>query len=207
MTKKKIFLLIGIIIVFIVIVVLLSVSNNNNDEVELKVEKSYYDYFNFNGTMNIDIERYVKLPENYQSNYTANSVEESMTKIINDSEVQVPEAIIETYRNEMYEELQQGANENNLEIEEYLMKYYEISSVDSYLDFYNEYNIEEIKKEMVYQALAKDLEIKVTEEDVKDYFKELLNTGTTYEQLKDNYGEKLMYIYTLEDIVKKEIFK
>ena len=117
----------------------------------------------------------------------------------------MPKEFIDTYKEEQHRMLYRTAEKKGIKLETYMMENYGVSSTDEYLDYYEKDYIDIIKKDMLYQALAKDLKIKISVEDVKQYYKELIENGETYESLKKNYGEKLLYKNTLEDKVNQKI--
>ena len=205
--KKIIIALICIVaivaIVIIVCVILLKSKDKNNSKIQ---ERGYYSYFNEKGIIKINIDDYVKLPNDYQ-HYQANSSEAKIEEIINNSEIEVPDELLKTYKDDVEQMMRKSAEREQVDLETFIMDHYGITKFESYLNFYEEDYKYTIKKDLIYQALAKDLNIKIKEKDVKEYFKEALNSGSTYDELKDNFGEKLMYLYTIDNAVNRKLEK
>lgn len=207
---------INIILIIIILVLLLSsavliiiynkkIKDKANEN--LKVEESYYDYYNSEAKINDKVVASVKLPANYL-NVQENTTTKNIIKNITDNSIiNIPDEVLQTYENEIRKNLEKGASTAKLELNEYIKQNYGSKDIEEYLQKNEQYYIQIIEKDMVYQALANEFNITVVEADVRKYFKELLDSGETMEELKENYGEKLMYKYTLEDLVEKELEK
>jgi hypothetical protein len=210
---NKILFLLLIVLIIVLIIIGISVNkqqNNNNDEDKEinEINENYFDYYTDQWEIEEKYLVNVKLPDNYLeydfTNY--NSIEEILELIYEKTEVNVPSEIMETYKNEIYKNLQKSAENDETDLNEYISQNYGLNSAEEYIEQNEQYYILDIKKDMFYQALAKDLEISsIEEEDVKEYFANLLDEGESWEKIKENYGEKLMYKYTLEDKIENKI--
>lgn len=218
-----IILLILIIITIAVIFILNSKEDNNepsndnqnintvSDEVKYdNGEDSYYNYYK-NGQVDINIGEYVKLPDNYLQYKLDSNTQEGINRliytIIEASTVNIPNTLLNGYYGDMYNSAKAGAELENKTLDEYIKEIYGYETYQKYAEDNTKYFEEDIKKDLVYQALANDFNIKITKSDVESYFSERLQNGDTYESLIDLYGEKLMYKYTIQDKVEKTLLE
>lgn len=219
--KVLLFILLILIIVTVSIVVILHLKNkeednltdeeNEQEQQEVRYDNgdvSYYDHYK-EGKVDIDVTQYVKLPENYLE-YKLNSNEQEEIKailyeIVANSEVEIPVTLLNGYYGDIYNSAKTGAELEQKELDEYIKGIYGYDTYQKYVEENTKYFEEEIKKDLVYQALAKEFNINITKNDIENYFAERIQHGDTYESLIDIYGEKLMYKYTLEDKIEKEL--
>ena len=107
----------------------------------------------------------------------------------------------------MYNDIKSGADSEKVTLDEYIKKVYGYDSYQKFIEENTKYYEESVKKDLVYQALAKSLNITITKHDVEDYFSSRLENGDTYESLMELYGEELMYKYTMKDKIEKALIQ
>lgn len=218
--RNKILFLILLLLIILSVVVFAILNfhkdegNNIQDDTEIDTPQyqngdiSYYDYYK-DGKINIGIKEYVKLPENYlEYEITSNNREEIgavIFSIIENSEVTIPTDVLNGYYGDVYNSAKAGAELENKSLDEYIKSVYSYESYEKYIEENTKFFEEEIKKDLVYQALAEDFNISITKADVEEYFSERLSNGDTYESLIQLFGEKLMYKYTMQDKVEKTL--
>lgn len=220
-TNKFLLVILVILIILTVTMIILYLNNKKTDEdihqdVEEEVEKyeneyvSYYDYFK-SGLLDIDIDQYVKLPEDYLEYKIISKTQEEtrlmLDIIIQNSQVEIPNTLLNGYYGDIYNNTKMSAKAKQKTLDDYIKGEYGYDSYKKYIEENTKYYKEEIKKDLVYNALAKDLSISITKDNVEDYFSERLQNGDTYESLVELYGEKLMYKYTLQDRIEKELMQ
>lgn len=221
---NKILLITLIVLILItaslIIISALNSSNNLTDgEEDIDVEEelrydngevSYYNYYD-NGSLDIDVSKYVNLPENYlEYRITSDGQEEInviLDKIVENSEVEIPTTLLNGYYGDIYNNAKAGAELEGKTLDEYIKGIYGYDSYQKYVEANTKYFEEDIKEDLVYQALAKQFNIYITKSDVENYFSERLENGNTYESLIKLYGEKLMYKYTMQDKIEKALIQ
>lgn len=221
--KFLLFILLILIITTVTVIIIYS-KNNTDTEIDEEIEKntdteevkydneevSYYDYLK-NGLLDIDIDKYVKLPKNYLE-YKVNSknqeeIKEILGIIVENSVVEIPSTLLNGYYGDIYNNVKLGAKTEGKTINEYIKEVYGYANYEKYIEENTKYFEEEIRKDLVYQAIAKEFNISITRDDIEDYFSERLQNGDTYESLVELYGEKLMYKYTIQDKIEKALTK
>lgn len=211
-------LIILVIIVAVVIFILMQKKEEDSNPVEPKIESirydngdiSYFDYYK-EGQLDINISEYVKLPDDYLK-YKSDSnnqeeIKSIIDKIIKNSEVKIPTKLLNGYYGDTYNGIKAGADLTQTSIDEYVKSVYGYENYQKYIEDNTIYIEENIKEDLIYQALAKDLNISINQADVEKFYSERIKNGDTYESLKENYGEKLMYKYTIQDKIEQELTK
>ncbi len=222
--KTNMFLLLILLILIIITIILIVILNlkDNNDtgeenqtDVEQKQEYynenvSYYDYYK-DGQIDIDINTYVKLPDNYlEYEITSNTQEEVsniLDTIIENSEVEIPTILLNGYYGDIYKSVKAGAELEGKQLNQYIKDIYGYDNYEKYIEENTQYFEENIKTDLVYQALAEKFNISVVKSDIEEYFSERLENGDTYESLIETYGEELMYRYTMQYKIEEELIK
>ena len=153
----------------------------------------------------------MKLPKDYLE-YKIDSDEEGqintiLDKIVENSEVEIPIKLLNGYYGDVYNDIKSGADSEKVTLDEYIKKVYGYDSYQKFIEENTKYYEESVKKDLVYQALAKSLNITITKHDVEDYFSSRLENGDTYESLMELYGEELMYKYTMKDKIEKALIQ
>lgn len=227
MKRNKILLVILILLILITIGVVIFYLKNSNEEKKIdnsfiddaqidyyNEESSYYNYYD-KGTISLNINEFVKMPENYlEYEISGNNEEELndklsqiMYSIVEKAEVKIPNKLLNGHYGDLYSNIKTAADNEEQTIDEYVETLYETDNYKEFAEKNQEIYEEQIKKDMVYQALANEFSIKVEQSDIEDYFSAKIEEGYTYEDLKDMYGEELLYKYTLQDKVEKELLK
>lgn len=221
--NKLLLTILLILIIITTIIIVLYLKNNANSEIdenqnkigeaEVKYDNEEVSYYNYikGGLLDIDIEQYVKLPENYLEYQITEKTQEEINTIlgiiVENSEVEIPKTLLNGYYGDIYNSVKLGAQTEGKELNDYIKEIYGYDNYEKYIEE-NKKNFEEdIKKDLVYQAISKDLNISVTRDDIENYFSERIQNGETYEDLVETYGEQLMYKYTIQDKIEKELIQ
>lgn len=219
-TNKLLLIILLILVIITVIVIILYNRKTNTDGDNNQVGESgqsgnnenvsYYQHFE-GGKLDVDTDRYVELPENY-FNYvifedTKEEIRTTIGIIIQNSKINIPSELLNGYDGDIYSDIKNGAKSKGKNIDEYVKEVYGYDNYEEYVKENKELFEEEIKKDLVYQALAKELNVTSNKADVEEYFAERLQNGDTYESLVELYGEKLMYKYTLQHKVERALVK
>lgn len=228
MKKNKILLVIlGLLILITIVVVIFYLQNSNEekksdntfiDDEQINYyneETSYYDYYN-KGTMTLNINEFAKLPENYLEYKISGSTEDEKTQklkeivsiIIEDSEIKIPNKILNGYYGDLYKNIKTSAENEQKTIDEYIQEVYKSNNYKEFVQNNQEIYANKIQEDLVYQALSKELGITIKQKDIEEYFAlQMREEGYTYEDLKDIYGEELLYKSTLQDKVNQKLLK
>ena len=189
---NKILLIIFIILIIITIIIYIMYKKSNNNEIqEIKEEnaKTYYDYFDDNGLINKEFIKDIELPENYKNiKLQKNTIDDFLEIIISKTKVDIPEQLIHAYKYDEYKQLEAEADAYNRDLKEHLKEQYGVETIEEYWEKNEEEYKKIIKEDLVYQKLAENLNIKITDEDIKE-----------------NYGEKLVYKYTIIYKIKETL--
>lgn len=226
MKRNKILLVILVLLLLITIGVVIVYLNSNEKKLDntfvddeqinyYSEESSYYDYYN-QGTITLDINEFVKLPEDYLEHKISGNTEQEkkdrlnqiIYSIIEASEVKIPNKLLNGHYGDLYNNIKVAANNEQKTIDEYVETLYETNNYKQFAEQNQEIYEEQIKKDMVYQALANRFNITVNQKDIEDYFSvKMTQEGYTYEDLKDMYGEVLLYKYTLQDKIEQRLLQ
>lgn len=206
---NKILLIIFIILIIITIIIYIMYKKSNNNEIqEIKEEnaKTYYDYFDDNGLINKEFIKDIELPENYKNiKLQKNTIDDFLEIIISKTKVDIPEQLIHAYKYDEYKQLEAEADAYNRDLKEHLKEQYGVETIEEYWEKNEEEYKKIIKEDLVYQKLAENLNIKITDEDIKKEYSNLISEGKTMEDIKENYGEKLVYKYTIIYKIKETL--
>ena len=221
--NKLLLTILLILIIITTIIIVLYLKNNANSEIdenqnkigeaEVKYDNEEVSYYNYikGGLLDIDIEQYVKLPENYLEYQITEKTQEEINTIlgiiVENSEVEIPKTLLNGYYGDIYNSVKLGAQTEGKELNDYIKEIYGYDNYEKYIEENKKNFEEEIKKDLVYQAISKDLNISVTRDDIENYFSERIQNGETYEDLVETYGEQLMYKYTIQDKIEKELIQ
>ena len=208
---NKILLIIFIILIIITIIIYIMYKKSNNNEIqETKEEnaKTYYDYFDDNGLINKEFIKDIELPENYKNiKLEKNTIDDFLEIIISKTKVDIPEQLIQAYKYDEYKQLEAEADAYNRNLKEHLKEQYGVETIEEYWEKNEEEYKKIIKEDLIYQKLAENLNIKITDEDIKKEYSNLISKGKTIEDIKENYGEKLVYKYTIIYKIKETLFE
>jgi trigger factor len=125
---------------------------------------------------------YADLQKEAIQNYIYDYLTESVTV------KSVPDKLTEYQKNAMIQYYQDSADSLDMELEEFLTSYVGVSSLDELIESNSENNAISAKLGLVIQAIAEDVEITVSDEDVANYFKEQMGTDD-YSQYEENFGK------------------
>jgi trigger factor len=99
----------------------------------------------------------------------------------------VPDSLIEYQVNAMKKYYQDSAESSGMELDEFLSSYAGVSTLDELVTSSSDENTKSAEYSLVIQAIAEDVKITVTEEDVANYFKDENGTDD-YSEYEENYG-------------------
>lgn len=208
---NKILLIIFIILITITIIIYIMYKKSDNNCIqEIKEEntKTYYDYFDNNGIINQEFIKGIELPENYKNIKLENdTIDNFLETIISKTKVDIPEQLVQAYKNDVYNRLKIEAENYQKEINTYVKEKYDSNNVEEYLKKHESEYEDIIKEDLVYQKILEELGIKITDDDIKKEYSNLINNGKTIEEIKNNYGEKLVYKYTIIYKIKETLFE
>ncbi len=125
-----------------------------------------------------------KLTEKKEADEKAKREDAVVKAVIDDAEMELPEAMVETQQRQMVNEFAQRLQMQGMNIDQYLQ--YTGSSVDQMLAQVKPQAIERIKSRLVLEAVAAKESIEATEEDVA---KELEKMATQYRMELDKLKE------------------
>lgn len=206
---NKILLIIFIILITITIIIYIMYKKSDNNCIqEIKEEntKTYYDYFDNNGIINQEFIKGIELPENYKNIKLENdTIDNFLETIISKTKVDIPEQLVQAYKNDVYNRLKIEAENYQKEINTYVKEKYDSNNVEEYLKKHESEYEDIIKEDLVYQKILEELGIKITDDDIKKEYSNLINNGKTIEEIKNNYGEKLVYKYTIIYKIKETL--
>ena len=150
----------------------------------------------------------IELPENYKNIKLENdTIDNFLETIISKTKVDIPEQLVQAYKNDVYNRLKIEAENYQKEINTYVKEKYDSNNVEEYLKKHESEYEDIIKEDLVYQKILEELGIKITDDDIKKEYSNLINNGKTIEEIKNNYGEKLVYKYTIIYKIKETLFE
>lgn len=125
--------------------------------------------------------------------------------VITNTTVQsVPEDMITYQEQSMLSYYQDYADYNEMELDEFLSSYMGVASADELFTQYKDDNTKNATFDLVFQAIAEDAGINVTDDDVAAYFSE--NMGSEdYSTYQETYGLPYLKMIVLQDAVTKYI--
>ncbi|MDD4493831.1 MAG: trigger factor [Eubacteriales bacterium] len=108
--------------------------------------------------------------------------------IVENSKVsKVPESIVNYQQNSMLKCYRDYAKYNNMEFDDFLSTYVGVASVDELLAQNLEDSTEAAKYYLIIQAIAEDMKLTVSEEDISEYFKEYMD-AEDYSEYESQFG-------------------
>jgi trigger factor len=99
----------------------------------------------------------------------------------------VPDSLIKYQDDAMVKYVKDSAENQGVELEEFLSTYVGVSSLDELITSSADVNKTSAQFSLVIQAIAEDAKIKVSDDDVANYFKENMGTDD-YSEYEKNYG-------------------
>ncbi len=112
----------------------------------------------------------------------------------------VPESLLVYQQNQMIQYFQDNADLYEMELEEFLTDYAEISSVDELIELYREDNTQMAEMFLILQAIAEDADITVTDNDVVEYFSKYMGTED-YSEYEESFGIPYIKLSVLNEEV------
>ena len=132
--------------------------------------------------------------------------EDTIYRIIKDSQVDIPNKLLNGYLGDTYSDIKYAAEMQELNVNEYVKSTYNTENYKEFIKRNEEAYKEDIKEDLVYQALAKALNITVEQSDIEEYYLiRIIEEGYSYDDLKNIYGEELLYRSTLQNKIEKEL--
>ena len=132
-------------------------------------------------------------------------------KIVNESTIKsIPESITAYFNKSMLNYYSESAASYGVELEEFLLNYVGVSSVDELMEMEHEATVDTSKYTLIIQAIAEDSELSIKDEDISKYFLENMGSDD-YSSYEERFG--LPYIkfivldmkvldYVMENAVK-----
>lgn len=112
----------------------------------------------------------------------------------------IPESMMKYQENSVVSYFKDYADYYGMEYEDFLKTYLEVSSSEELLAEYREDNEQAVKMFLIFQAIAEDANISVTEEDVADYFYEY-EGERDYSPYEEAYGLPYLKLLVLNQEV------
>lgn len=137
--------------------------------------------------------------EEYLYNYLQDASEQEylLTYLEENTEVsEIPEEIITYEQNAMLNYYDYYASLYDMELEDFLNYFFDAESTEEFLETYAEDIEEEALKDLIYQAIAEDAGLLVSDDDVAAYFLEV-NGDEDYSELEEYYGIGYIKYYIL----------
>ena len=116
----------------------------------------------------------------------------------------VPESLLKYQEDLMIAYFRGSAEEYGMKLEEYLANL-GIAGIDALLEMSLEENKKNAESFLIYQAIIEDSGIKVTEEDISEYFKENLGTED-YSVYEERFGLPYLKLTVLSDLVMDYLY-
>lgn len=105
----------------------------------------------------------------------------------NSTVANTPESLVDYQRKSVLSYFQDYADMYGVSIEDFLATYVGYDSTDALLAAYAEDNVTQANNSLIIQAIAEDLEVTVTDEDVAAYFKDVMHVED-YSNYETIYG-------------------
>lgn len=112
----------------------------------------------------------------------------------------VPESLLTYQQNQMIQYFEENATLYEMEFDEFLSTYIEVSSVDELIELYREDNTQMAEMYLILQAIAEDADISITDEDVVDYFSKYMGTED-YSEYEESFGIPYIKLSVLNEEV------
>ncbi|NLB42555.1 MAG: hypothetical protein GX815_09920 [Clostridiales bacterium] len=112
----------------------------------------------------------------------------------------VPESLLTYQQNQMIQYFEENATLYEMEFDEFLSTYIEVSSVDELIELYREDNTQMAEMYLILQAIAEDADISITHEDVVDYFSKYMGTED-YSEYEESFGIPYIKLSVLNEEV------
>lgn len=186
-----------------------------NEVKEVKIPEIDKDFFEDLGMDGIDtkeaLEAQVKenIKASKESKAEEKYTEDLLNKIIETTEVDVPDTMINDETDRMIDQFSENIAMQGINIEQFYQ--YTNSNKEALKEQYKEEAIKRIKYRLILEEIIKKEKVKVTDKEVEDKIEELSKKyNMTKEEVKKQYGENIDYIkYDLEvtkafDIIKGE---
>ena len=118
----------------------------------------------------------------------------------------VPESLLTYQQNQMIQYFEENATLYEMEFDEFLSTYIEVSSVDELIELYREDNTQMAEMYLILQAIAEDADISITDEDVVDYFSKYMGTED-YSEYEESFGIPYIKLSVLNEEVMVHLQK
>lgn len=112
----------------------------------------------------------------------------------------VPKSLLKYQQDSMLKYYQTYADQMNMKMDDFLTTYVGVSNTKELLKKSEEDNKQNAEYCLIVQAIAEDAGIKVTDEDVAAYFKDVVGTDD-YSMYKESYGMGYLKLNTLQQNV------
>jgi trigger factor len=99
----------------------------------------------------------------------------------------IPDSLMKYQKEKLMNEYQEYADNYGLELEEYLKEYVDLSSVEELLEKERDFIVDEATYLLVVQAVAEEVRISVSDEDLTTYFTEHF-WSSDYSHFVEQYG-------------------
>ena len=99
----------------------------------------------------------------------------------------IPDSMMKYQENAVIRYVQDQAAAYNIDLNTFLQSFYGVNNIDELLELANEENRRNSEIHLIMQAIAEKENIKVSDEDVAQYFRKYYDTDD-YSVYKDNYG-------------------
>ena len=110
------------------------------------------------------------------------------TYIVENSRVtSTPESIISYQEKSMLAYYQDYANMYGMSLDDFLINYMGVESTDKLVEYYSEENLKRAEYSLILQAIAEDLRISISTDDVAAYFVKFMKTDD-YSSYEANFG-------------------
>lgn len=116
----------------------------------------------------------------------------------------LPESLLEYQENSLIRYYEDYADYYEMDFDEFLSSYVGISNTDELLEEYLDDNKETARLYLIFQAIAEDAGITVTDDDVAAYFAEYMGVED-YSEYKESYGMPYLKLTVLHQAVMDHI--
>lgn len=125
--------------------------------------------------------------------------------IENTNIISLPEALLKYQESSMLSYYQNYADDYGMELEEFLSSYVGVATIDELLQAENANMTEVANFHLIIQAIAEDVGISVSDEDVATYFKDYIGLDD-YSEYEGNYGMPYLKLSTLNQAVMDYLY-
>lgn len=139
-----------------------------------------------------------KMKKEVRDEMGIDSVKKYIMDFIESYNVEIPESFVELLKQNSLNYYAQNAKEMGLSVNDYVTQQLEIESIEALLAEENDALLKNARTQFIIQAIAEDINLKVSEDDVRDF---LINLETDVEYVIELYNMRYLKQLVMQDMV------